>query len=66
MQITTSASLDWNKSLLREYDNFWDAVRKAALKQSTGIEIVPANAKMPGPGQGRPGPGGRPGPMRVV
>jgi hypothetical protein len=65
-QITTSASLDWNKSLIREYGNFWDAVRSAALKAETGIEVVPANAALknlrPVPGSG---PGPRPMP-RVV
>jgi hypothetical protein len=46
-QITTSSSLDWNKSLMEEYDKFWEAVRAKALKASTGIEVVPAGVKLP-------------------
>lgn len=58
-QVTTSSSLKWNKSLMREYDKFWEALRAKALKESTGIEVVPAgtvppNLKpVPGPGMAR-------------
>jgi hypothetical protein len=42
-QVTTHTSLEWNKSLLREYDKFWDKVRAAA----SGIEVVPAGTAVP-------------------
>jgi hypothetical protein len=58
--VTSTASLKWNKSLMSEYDKFWEAVRAAALRAETGIEVVPAGANLknmrPVPGQRGPGP----------
>jgi hypothetical protein len=49
---------------MNEYDKFWEAVRAAALRAETGIEVVPANANLKNM---RPVPGGqRPRPMKVV
>lgn len=56
-QITASSSLKWNKSLMREYDKFWEAVRAKALKDATGIEVVPAGTTVPGNLKPVPGPG---------
>jgi hypothetical protein len=68
--VTTKASMAWNKQLCGEYDKFWESLAAAQLKKETGIEVVPANATLPGQGlgvgprlAGKSGPG--PGPKLV-
>lgn len=59
--VTAKTSLDWNKQLGMQYDNFWEQIRAKAA----GIEIVPAGAGPPiGPGLGAQQK--RPGPMKII
>jgi hypothetical protein len=69
-QVTCTASLSWNPTLIREYGNFWDQVHKAAESAKSNIEVVPANAVPRNlAGMGKKGlmgqPPGRP-PLRAV
>jgi hypothetical protein len=68
--VTAHSNLAWNQGLCAQFANAWLAVAKRAEQEASGIEVVPANAiipgmQKPGLGVGRPQ-GNRPPPLRSV